>query len=308
MKSFLKDLKPNCFEDLIAGLSLYRPATAKIQIPLFIKNRKNNAKITYKHPLLEKILKPTYGSIVYQEQAMEIFKTLAGYSLGRADRVRRAMAKKKHEELEKERDIFLNGLKDENNNVIIKGCLANGVDEKCALSIFDELNEFSKYAFNKSHATAYAKIAYQTAYLKVYYPQMYLASLLENTLGSGDKFSKYIEDFSKYSIKILGPDINKSSYVFVPEGQNIRFSFSAIKSVGNDFAKNICNMRKEHGNFTSFDDFLNNLPKDSNRRCIEALIKSGAFDSINPNRRALLIECETNLDTTLRERREMSLG
>ncbi len=308
MKAFLKDLKPNCFEDLIAGLSLYRPATAKIQIPLFIKNRKSNAKITYKHHLLEKILKPTYGSIVYQEQAMEIFKTLAGYSLGRADKVRRAMAKKKHEELEKERDIFLNGLKDDNGNVIIEGCLANGIDEKCALSIFDELNEFSKYAFNKSHATAYAKVAYQTAYLKVYYPQMYLASLLENTLGSGDKFSKYIEDFSKYSVKLLKPDINKSSYVFVTEDQNIRFSFSAIKGVGVDFAKNICEIRKEHGDFLSFDDFLNNLPKDSNKRCIEALIKSGAFDSINPNRRALLIECETKLDGTLRQQKETMQG
>ncbi|MBE7053329.1 MAG: DNA polymerase III subunit alpha [Ruminococcaceae bacterium] len=308
MKSFLKDLKPNCFEDLIAGLSLYRPATAKIQIPLFIKNRKNNAKITYKHPLLEDILKPTYGSIVYQEQAMEIFKTLAGYSLGRADKVRRAMAKKKHEELKKEKEIFINGLKDEHGNVIIKGCLANNISKECALSIFDELNEFSKYAFNKSHATSYAKVAYQTAYLKVYYPKMYLAALLENTLGSGEKFEKYIDDFSKYNIKLLKPDINKSFDVFTPEGDNIRFAFSQIKGVGEDFGKSICEIRKKHGNFTSFDDFLNNLPLQSNKRCIEALIKCGAFDEISPNRRALMIECETGIDDTIKHRREMAGG
>ena len=305
MKAFLKDLKPSCFEDLIAGLSLYRPATAKFQIPLYIKNRKNAKNIKYKHPLLESILKPTYGSIVYQEQAMEIFKVLAGYSLGRADLVRRAMAKKKHEELEKEKDVYLYGLKDENGKVVIPGCLANGVDKDTALSIFDELTEFSKYAFNKSHATAYAMIAYNTAYLKLHYPQYYLASLLENMFDSSDKLKKYINDFKKSGVNILPPSINKSKPYFSTEKGNVRFSLSAIKGVGKAFAGEIAALNKT---FSSFEDFLNSLPQTANRRCVESLIKCGAFDEIAKNRRALLVKCDCEFDSVIKISRETGSG
>ncbi len=308
MTSFLKDLKPNCFEDIIAGLSLYRPATAKIQIPLFIKNRKDKSKITYKHPLLEEILKPTYGSIVYQEQAMQIFRVLAGYSLGRADLVRRAMAKKNHAALEAEKNVFINGLYDDNGKKIIKGTLENGLSIELSEEIFAELSEFSKYAFNKSHATAYAKIVYQTAYLKRYYPAFYLVSLLKNNMGMSEKQAQYIDDFSKYGIKILPPDINKSGADFTVDKENIRFSLSAIKNVGITFAQNIEKKRTLHKSFTSFTDFCNVMCEGLNKKSVENLIKCGAFDSINPNRRQLLINCDEVVLKAAKNGRSMAMG
>ncbi|MBE7038658.1 MAG: DNA polymerase III subunit alpha [Ruminococcaceae bacterium] len=308
MTSFLRDLKPNTFEDIIAGLSLYRPATAKIQIPLFLKNRKDNSKIAYKHPLLEPILKPTYGSIVYQEQAMQIFRSLAGYSLGRADLVRRAMAKKNHKALADERNIFINGLYDDNGNKIIKGTLENGLSIKLSEEIFDELAEFSNYAFNKSHATAYAKIVYQTAYLKRYYPAFYLVSLLKNNFGMSEKQAKYIDDFSKYGIKILPPDVNQSCADFTVNGNNIRFSLSSIKNVGTVFAKEIEEKRKIKKHFTSFTDFCNTMKDSINKKSVENLIKCGAFDSINPNRKVLLINCDDVVDKAQRSARNVALG
>lgn len=308
MTSFLKDLKPDTFEDIIAGLSLYRPATAKIQIPLFLKNRRDNAKITYKHPLLEPILKPTYGSIVYQEQAMQIFRSLAGYSLGRADLVRRAMAKKNHKALEDERNIFINGLCDENGNKIIKGTLENGISKELSNEIFSQLSEFSNYAFNKSHATAYAKIVYQTAYLKRYYPAFYLVSLLKNNFGMSEKQAKYIDDFSKYGIKILPPDVNESCADFTVDGNNIRFSLSSIKNVGTVFAKEIEKRRKAKNKFTSFTDFCNVMKDSLNKKSVENLIKCGAFDTINPNRKVLLINLDDVVDKAQRSAKNVALG
>lgn len=308
MTSFLKDLKPNTFEDIIAGLSLYRPATAKIQIPLFLKNRHDKSKITYKHPLLEEILKPTYGSIVYQEQAMQIFRTLAGYSLGRADLVRRAMAKKNHKALEDEKNIFINGLCDENGKKIIKGTLENGLSIELSEEIFSELSEFSKYAFNKSHATAYAKIVYQTAYLKRYYRAFYLVSLLKNNFGSSEKQAQYIDDFSKYEIKILPPDINASGADFTVNGNNVRFSLSAIKNVGSVFAQNIEKKRNAHKKFTSFTDFCNVMREGLNKKSVENLIKCGAFDLINPNRRELLINCDSVVEKAVKDGKNVALG
>lgn len=303
MTSFLKDLKPRCFEDIIAGLSLYRPATAKIQIPLFLNNR-NSGKITYKHPLLEDILKPTCGSIVYQEQAMQIFRALAGYSLGRADLVRRAMAKKNHAALEAEKNVFLNGLKDENGNVVIKGTLANGISQKLSEEIFAELAEFSKYAFNKSHAAAYAKIVYQTAYLKYYYRAVYLVALLKNCFSA--KQAEYIEEYKKYGIKILPPDINESGADFTVSGNNVRFSLSSIKGVGGVFAEEIEKRRTKK--FVSFTDFCSVMGTALNKKAVESLIKCGAFDSINPNRRQILINSADIIESAVRTGRNTALG
>ncbi|MCI5970860.1 MAG: DNA polymerase III subunit alpha [Oscillospiraceae bacterium] len=303
MTAFLKTLKPKNFEDIIAGLSLYRPATAKIQIPLFLKNR-NGGKITYKHPLLEDILKPTYGSIVYQEQAMQIFRALAGYSLGRADLVRRAMAKKNHAALEAEKNVFLHGLKDENGNVVIKGTLANGISKELSEEIFAELAEFSKYAFNKSHAAAYAKIVYQTAYLKYYYRAIYLVALLKNS--SAAKQAEYIEDYKKYGIKILPPDINESNADFTVTGNSVRFGLSSIKNVGGIFAEEI--EKKRTRKFCSFTDFCFVMWEDLNKKSVENLIKSGAFDSINTNRRQLLINCGSAVENAVKNGKSTALG
>ena len=303
MTAFLKELKPKNFEDIIAGLSLYRPATAKIQIPLYIKNR-NGGKITYKHPLLEDILKPTYGSIVYQEQAMQIFRALAGYSLGRADLVRRAMAKKNHAALEAEKKVFMYGLKDDDGNVIIKGTLANGISKELSEEIFAQLSEFSKYAFNKSHAAAYAKIVYQTAYLKYYYRAIYLASLLKNSYAS--KQAEYIEDYKRYGIKILPPDINKSCADFTVDGNTVRFGLSSVKNVGSLFAEEVERVRTK--DFESFTSFCAAMRERLNTKTVENLIKCGAFDSINPNRRQLIINCASVVENVVKKGRNAPIG
>ncbi len=304
MKRFLRDLKPTCFEDIIAGLSLFRPATAKIQIPLFLKNRADQSHITYKHPLLEEILKPTYGSIVYQEQAMQIFRSLAGYSLGRADLVRRAMAKKKHDVLENEKHTFLYGQTDDAGNVVIPGALARGVPKDVAEQIFLELAEFSKYAFNKSHATAYAKIAYQTAYLKVYYPVEFLVSLLKTSYKQAD----YIESFAKYKIRMLPPSVNKSGADFTAEGKHVRFGLGSIKNVGIALPQKIEEERRQNGPFQSFSDFLDRMWEHLNKRTLEPLIKCGVFDELCPNRRALFLSYEDLMDRSVRAGRERLSG
>ena len=254
MTNFMKELKPDCLEDLIAGVSLYRPGPMD-QIPRYVKGKLNPGHNEYTHPSLEPILNVTYGCMVYQEQVMQIVRDLAGYSLGRADLVRRAMGKKKLDVMAKEREIFINGQVDEKGNIIVPGCVRNGIDEKSANKIFDEMAEFAKYAFNKSHAACYAVVAYRTAYLKTYYPAEFMAATLNSFLGNLDKIPQYIDECKSLGIEILKPDINKSSTKFTVEDGKIRFGLGSIKNVGMAPVETIIKERNENGEFKSFTDF-----------------------------------------------------
>ena len=296
MTNFMKELKPDCLEDIIAGVSLYRPGPMD-QIPRYIKNKKDPEHAEYTHPSLEPILNVTYGCMVYQEQVMQIVRELAGYSLGRADLVRRAMGKKKLDVMAKEREIFIHGQTDENGNVIVPGCVRNGIDEKSANKIFDEMAEFAKYAFNKSHAAAYAVVSYRTAYLKAYYKEELMAATLNSFLGNLDKVPIYIEECKKLQIEILKPDINESDVKFTVKNGKIKFGLGSIKNVGNA-VNAIVDERKRNGQFKSFEDFCERIQKESvNKKCIESLIRAGAFDNMEHTRRTLLESFETILDT-----------
>ena len=231
MTNFMKELKPDCLEDIIAGVSLYRPGPMD-QIPRYIANKQDPEHAVYTHPALKPILEVTYGCMVYQEQVMQIVRDLAGYSLGRADLVRRAMGKKKLDVMAKEREYFIHGQTDEEGNIVIPGCVRNGIDEKSANTIFDEMAEFAKYAFNKSHAAAYAVVSYRTAYLKAYYKEEFMAATLNSFLGNLDKVPLYIEECRKMGIEILKPDINKSFTKFTVDDGKIRFGLGSIKNVG----------------------------------------------------------------------------
>lgn len=284
MRSVLSQLKPESLEDLIAVISLYRPGPMD-SIPAYIENRHNPDKIKYKAPQLKNILDVTYGCMVYQEQVMQICRELAGYSYGRADIVRRAMSKKKHDVMLKERDHFVNGMFDENGNVICEGAVRRGIDEKVANEIFDEMISFASYAFNKAHAAAYAYVAYQTAWLKCHYPCEFLAVLLTSFLDNTGKVIQYINECSKLGIKILPPHINESSEEFAVSNGNIHFSLLAVKNLGRGFIKRMISERTLNGNFTDFYDFCRRMyGKDFNRRAIESLIKCGAFDGLGANR------------------------
>ncbi|MGN0593713.1 MAG: DNA polymerase III subunit alpha [Hominimerdicola sp.] len=288
MTSTIMKLRPTGIEDLIAVISLYRPGPMD-SIPTYIRNRHNPSLVTYKHPLLKDILEVTYGCIVYQEQVMQIFRTLAGYSYGRADIVRRAMAKKKADVLENERKAFIWG---EEGNCV--GAVANGVSEKIANEIFDEMISFASYAFNKSHAAAYATISYQTAYLKCHYYREYMASLMTNALlDSTDKLLGYIADLGKNNVLLLPIDINKSERGFVAEKGGIRFALLAVKSLGENAIASIISERKINGEFKSLQNFCSRMSgKDIHTRTVEALIKSGAFDCMGYNRHEMLNSCE----------------
>ena len=297
MTNFMKELKPDCLEDLIAGVSLYRPGPMD-QIPRYIRGKQNPGHNEYTHPSLEPILNVTYGCMVYQEQVMQIVRDLAGYSLGRADLVRRAMGKKKLDVMAKEREIFINGQVDENGNVVVPGCVRNGIDAESANKIFDEMAEFAKYAFNKSHAACYAVVAYRTAYLKAYYPEEFMASMLNSFLGNLDKVPAYIDECKKLGIEILKPDINKSSTKFTVENGKIRFGLGSIKNVGIQPVDNIINDRNEHGEFKSFTDFCERMAGEAvNKKCIESLIKAGTFTEFSETRATLLASFETIIDT-----------
>ena len=288
MRNVLTQLRPDHFEDLIAVISLYRPGPMD-SIPTYIERRHNPQKIRYKHPLLEDILKVTYGCIVYQEQVMQILRKLAGYSLGRADIVRRAMSKKKHDVMEKERRIFIEGLTDDSGNIIVDGCIRRGVSRQVAVSIFDEMESFASYAFNKSHATAYAKISYQTAYLKCRYPKEYMAALMSSVLDRQNKLAVYISECHSMGIKVLPPDVNTSLYGFTVSGKDIRYGLLAVKNLGRQFIDNIIAQRKL-GEYTSFYDFCKrNYGPSMNSRAVESLIKCGALDSMGLNRRQMLM-------------------
>ena len=297
MTNFMKELKPDCLEDLIAGVSLYRPGPMD-QIPRYIKGKLHPGHNEYTHPRLEPILNVTYGCMVYQEQVMQIVRDLAGYSLGRADLVRRAMGKKKLDVMAKEREIFINGQVDEQGNVIVPGCVRNGIDAKSADKIFDEMAEFAKYAFNKSHAACYAVVAYRTAYLKAYYPAEFMAATLNSFLGNLDKIPQYIDECKKLGIEILKPEINMSYSKFTVENGKIRFGLGSIKNVGIVPVNNIVRERNENGEYRSFADFCERIANEAvNKKCVESLIKAGVFDEFEQTRSTLLASFETIIDT-----------
>lgn len=284
MRSVLSQLKPESLEDLIAVISLYRPGPMD-SIPTYIENRHNPDKIKYKAPQLKNILDVTYGCMVYQEQVMQICRELAGYSYGRADIVRRAMAKKKHDVMLKEREFF------------VDGAVSRGIDKKAANEIFDEMISFASYAFNKAHAAAYAYVAYQTAWLKCHYPCEFLAALLTSFLDNTGKVVQYINECSKLGIKILPPHINESSEEFAVSNGNIHFSLLAIKGLGRGFIKRIVDERTKNGNFIDFYDFCRRMyGKDFNRRTLENLIKCGAFDGMGANRRQMYSVIDSIID------------
>ena len=295
--NFMKELKPDCLEDIVAGVSLYRPGPMD-QIPRYIANKKDPEHAVYTHPALKPILKVTYGCMVYQEQVMQIVRDLAGYSLGRADLVRRAMGKKKLDVMAKEREYFIHGQTDENGNIIIPGCVRNGIDEQSANKIFDEMAEFAKYAFNKSHAAAYAVVSYRTAYLKAYYPAELMAATLNSFLGNLDKAPIYIDECKRLNIQILKPEINKSYTKFTVEDGKIRFGLGGIKNVGFAVLDAIVKNREENGPFKDLPDFCERMQNDSvNKKCIESLIKSGAMDEFNQTRATLLASFEDIVDS-----------
>ena len=297
MTNFMKELKPDCLEDLIAGVSLYRPGPMD-QIPRYIRGKQNPGHNEYTHPSLEPILNVTYGCMVYQEQVMQIVRDLAGYSLGRADLVRRAMGKKKLDVMAKEREIFINGQVDENGNIVVPGCVRNGIDAESANKIFDEMAEFAKYAFNKSHAACYAVVAYRTAYLKAYYPAEFMASMLNSFLGNLDKVPDYIDECKKLGIEILKPDINMSNTKFTVEDGKIRFGLGSIKNVGIQPVNNIIKEREENGKFISFTDFCERMSGEAvNKKCVESLIKAGTFAEFPETRSTLLASFEQIIDT-----------
>ncbi len=288
MKNVLSQLKPESIEDLIAVISLHRPGPMD-SIPLYIQNRHNPDKIVYKHPKLSKILNVTYGCIIYQEQVMQIFRELAGYSLGRADIVRRAMAKKKADVMNKEKDIFMHGLKDETGNILVEGCIRRGISEDIANDIYSQMQSFAAYAFNKSHAAAYAIISYQTAWLKNKYPKEYMAALLTSVLNFNDKLVGYISQCRRMGIKILSPSVNESEDKFTVSKDGIRFGLSAIKGLSDNLIANLIKERKINGKFTSFYDFCKRtFGKDLNKRILENMVKSGALDGLGANRRQML--------------------
>lgn len=284
MKNFMKELKPANIEDVIAGISLYRPGPMDF-IPLYIKGKEHPNDVVYDHPKLEKILAPTYGCIVYQEQVMQIVMELAGYTLGRSDLVRRAMSKKKADVMQKERQNFVYGNKEEN----VPGCINRGISEETANKVFDEMTDFAKYAFNKSHAAAYAVVAYQTAYLKCHYPVEFMAALISSVKDNSGKVASYIQACRAMGIKILPPDINEAKSDFSVAGSSIRYGLSAVKSVG-DAVTDIIRMEVEqNGPFKGLEDYVGRLSnKEANKRTIESFICSGAFDSFGYNRKQML--------------------
>ena len=297
-------LKPKGIEDITAIISLYRPGPMD-SIPRFIECSAHPEKITYKHELLRPILSVTYGCIVYQEQVIEIFRQLAGFSLGQADMIRRAMSKKKHKVIDAERVAFVHG--DAARN--IPGALAKGVSEDVANSIYDEILDFASYAFNKAHAVSYAIVAYRTAYMKCHYPREYMAALLSSILDNSQKVAEYIAECRELGIKLLPPDVNESDADFTVSGENIRFGLVAIKSVGRASIENLVAERRENGPFKSFEDFCRRINgKDLNRRAVENLIRAGAFDSMGYKRRALLDIAGAVLDSINQSLRDNIAG
>ena len=303
MKNFMKELAPTCLEDIIAGVSLYRPGPMDF-IPKYVQGKRDAHSITYTHPKLEPILNNTYGCIVYQEQVMQIVRDLAGYSLGRSDLLRRAMGKKKVDVMNKEREIFLHGDGGE-----VPGCVANGIDEATANTIFDEMVDFAKYAFNKSHAAAYAVVAYQTAYLKTYYKVEFMAALMTSVMENTSKITGYMETCKKMNIEVLPPNINEGFAYFDAKDDKIIFGLAAIKNVGKNVVDRIVEEREASGLFKSLTDFYNRMDsKDTNKRSIENLILAGAFDSLGGKRSQYLAVYKQIADGISHSRKNNIIG
>lgn len=304
MKNFMKELKPQSLEDIIAGISLYRPGPMDF-IPQYIRGKNHPETITYDCPQLESILKPTYGCIVYQEQVMQIVRSLAGYTLGRSDLVRRAMSKKKASVMERERQNFVYGNEEEG----VPGCIANGIAENVANKIYDNMIDFAKYAFNKSHAAAYAVVSYQTAYLKYYYPVEFMAALMTSVIDNPSKVSEYILSCRKMGIQILPPDINCGESSFSVDGKGIRYGLSAIKNVGKPVIHAIVEERTERGLFKNIKDFVTRMSgREVNKRAIENFIKSGAFDCLEGNRRQKIMIYPQIVDSVVQEKKNAMAG
>ncbi len=304
MKSFMKELKASSLEDVIAGISLYRPGPMDF-IPKYIKGKLNQDSIVYECKELEPILAPTYGCIVYQEQVMQIVRELAGYSFGRSDLVRRAMSKKKASVMEKERHNFVYGNEEEG----VPGCIAKGISEDVANHIFDEMSDFAKYAFNKSHAAAYAVVSYQTAFLKCYYPVEFMAALMTSVIDNSTKVAEYIYTCRQMGIKLLPPDVNEGYASFTVKDGYIRYGLNAIKGLGRPVIDALVQEREENGLFTSLKDFSSRLSnKEVNKRTIESFIKSGAFDSLPGTRKQLMHIYVQILDSVAQERKHAMTG
>ncbi len=304
MKSFMKELKPHNLEDIIAGIALYRPGPMDF-IPVYIKGKDHPETITYLSPKLEPILSPTYGCIVYQEQVMQIVRDLAGFSMGRSDLVRKAMAKKKVDVMEQERQNFVYGNEEEG----IVGCIANGIDEKTANQIYDQMIDFGNYAFNKSHAASYAVVSYQTAWLKYYFPVEYMAALMTSVIDNAGKVAEYIYTCRQMNIEILPPDINESMGSFSVEDGRIRFGLCAIKSIGRPVIDAIIEEREARGPFKTLKDFMERMSgKEVNKRTIESFIKSGAFDSLGGTRKQFMMVYVQILDQVNQERKYSMTG
>ena len=303
MKNFMKELKPQSLEDVIAGISLYRPGPMDF-IPQYIRGKNRPDTIRYDCPQLEPILKPTYGCIVYQEQVMQIVRNLAGYTLGRSDLVRRAMSKKKASVMEKERQNFVYGNEAEG----VPGCIANGIDEATANKIYDEMIDFAKYAFNKSHAAAYAVVSYQTAYLKYYYPVEFMAALMTSVIDFPNKVAEYILVCRQMGIKILPPDVNCGMYGFSVDNGAIRYGLSAIKSVGRPVIESLVKEREENGQYRSLKDFMERNSPQMNKRAVENFIKAGALDCLDGNRRQKMLVYQKISDSISQDKKNSLAG
>ena len=300
MRNFLKELKPTKFDDLIAANALFRPGPMN-EIPTYIHNKHNEKNVQYLSPLLEDILKPTYGTIVYQEQVMQIVQKIAGFSLGEADNLRRAMSKKKMKVMEDGRKEFIFGKEDEDGNILIEGAIRRGVEEDIANKIYDLMIDFAKYAFNKSHSAAYSLVAMRTAWLKYYYPVEFLAALISSVMGNTSQISLYIEEARRLNIEILPPDINYSLDKFNVKENSIIYGLKAIKNVGANLIEQTIISRNENGKFKTFRDFVERIyEKDKsaiNKRSIESLIKAGAFTSLGETRATLMLQYQSIIDS-----------
>lgn len=304
MQNFMKELKPQNFEDIVAGISLYRPGPMDF-IPDYIKGKNNREEIVYVTPELESILEPTYGCIVYQEQVMQIVQKLAGYTMGQADNIRRAMSKKKQYVIDAERQSFVYGDAERN----IKGCVANGIDEKAANSIYDSMVDFAKYAFNKSHAAAYAMISVQTAWLKYYYPVEFMAALMTSVIDNSAKAAQYLYSCKDMGIKVLPPDINSGQGQFTSEGENVRYGLYAIKSLGRPVIDSIIEERELGGPYRTLQDFIERMAdRDINKRAIENLIKAGACDSLEGTRKQMTMMYASIVDQVAHQKKSSMSG
>ena len=308
MRKFMMQLQPNCLEEIIAGVALYRPGPMQF-IPNYIDCKFHPEHIHYLHPMLESSLKVTYGCIVYQEQVMQIAREVAGYSFGKADELRRAMGKKDAAKMAANKDIFINGKKDENGNVIIEGAVNRGMPREIADELFEQIRKFAEYAFNKSHATAYAVITYQTAWLKRYYPLCFLAAVLNNRITNADEVKNYINYLNTINIKVLPPDINKSKTKFSIEGNDLRFGLMAIKNVGEAAVESIIEERDKNGDFTDLEDLLNRVSGvNINKRMVESMIKGGVFDCFGKTRATLIASYERIMDTIAKDKKNSECG